>query len=225
MAGQGGNAGQSGRAGEGGSVALPVKVAHLPSRSAEVAFKTRARRATMGISWTATDAQPSAPLKLPASCGDGNRDPGEECDDGNQMGGDGCSQNCTPREAPSPCGNGRRDQVGNAMMGIQLDGDGCSATCLIEAQPPACGDGNRDPGEECDDGNQLDGDGCSAGQCSIKPNPGVRGMEIGIRLRNAMMGISWMAMDVRLIVNLRRTHPGAETDVKTAAKNVMMAIG
>ena len=36
------------------------------------------------------------------SCGDGNVDPGEECDDGNQVGGDGCSKDCK-QEAGFTC--------------------------------------------------------------------------------------------------------------------------
>ena len=49
------------------------------------------------------------------SCGDGNIDPGEDCDDGNQVSGDGCSSDCkkedgfvcttTPQADSSPCTN------------------------------------------------------------------------------------------------------------------------
>lgn len=39
-------------------------------------------------------------------CSDGVLSPGEECDDGNRVDGDGCDRNCTV----SRCGNGRRSQ-------------------------------------------------------------------------------------------------------------------
>jgi cysteine-rich repeat protein len=39
----------------------------------------------------------------PGHCGDGVRDPGEACDDGNTTGGDGCSADCKSTEV---CGNG-----------------------------------------------------------------------------------------------------------------------
>src|SRR5262245_36891691 len=36
------------------------------------------------------------------ACGNGKLDPGELCDDGNAINGDGCDNNCTP----TACGNG-----------------------------------------------------------------------------------------------------------------------
>ena len=91
-------------------------------------------------------------------CGNGqDTDPGEECDDGNTTGGDGCSATCQIEE----CGDGIV-QVG---LGEQCDDggtvseDGCSAICLIEE----CGDGTVQAGlgEQCDDSNTDSGDGCS----------------------------------------------------------------
>ena len=63
-------------------------------------------------------------------CGDGNLDPGEECDDGGTVNGDGCSSNCVIEF----CGDDIR-QVGLGEQcddGNNSDGDGCSATCLDE---------------------------------------------------------------------------------------------
>jgi uncharacterized repeat protein (TIGR03806 family) len=92
-------------------------------------------------------------------CGDGTVDTGEECDDGNNANGDGCSSAC----ALEFCGDGAVNNNGTEQCddGNNLDGDGCAFNCTIEIVP-ACGDGNVDTGEECDDGNTVSGDGCTA---------------------------------------------------------------
>jgi cysteine-rich repeat protein len=72
------------------------------------------------------------------SCGDGSIDPGEDCDDGNQLSGDGCSSSCKVE-----------------------DGFGC----ILTKQPDSsnlskcttrCGDGIVSAGEECDCGDPND---------------------------------------------------------------------
>src|SRR6266702_354185 len=64
---------------------------------------------------------------LTSTCGNGVVDPGEECDDGNIIGGDGCSADCKSTEV---CGNGIRD-VGEACDdGNLVNGDGCSGTSV-----------------------------------------------------------------------------------------------
>lgn len=68
-------------------------------------------------------------------CGDGNVDPGEECDDGNRTGGDGCSASCT---VESYCGDGNVDPGEQCDDGNNADGDGCSATCTIEFGGQGC---------------------------------------------------------------------------------------
>ena len=63
-------------------------------------------------------------------CGDGSIDPGEECDDGGYVNGDGCSSNCVIEF----CGDGI-PQVGLGEQcddGNGSDGDGCSSACLDE---------------------------------------------------------------------------------------------
>jgi len=88
------------------------------------------------------------------ACGDGILQPGEECDDGNNVDGDGCQADCTnPR-----CGDGILDAGEECDDGNNIDGDGCQADCTT----PYCGDGILDAGEQCDDGNNIDGDGCQA---------------------------------------------------------------
>jgi cysteine-rich repeat protein len=96
-------------------------------------------------------------------CGNGTVEPGEECDDGNDTVGDGCSSSCTIEPPPEICENSVDD-----------DGDGlvdcADPDCENDpaCSPPICGDGALDPGEECDDGNDTDGDGCSS-SCTIEP--------------------------------------------------------
>jgi len=121
-------------------------------------------------------------------CGNAVPEQGEECDDGNRINGDGCSDAC---EIESICGNDVLEEgeqcddgnlengdgcsdtcqiqniCGNSVLeegeacddGNLINGDGCSDTCQIES---ICGNGALDPGELCDDGNLEDGDGCSA---------------------------------------------------------------
>lgn len=70
-------------------------------------------------------------------CGDGERQPGEQCDCG-----------LDPATLPAGC---------SAVNGA--DGGECSAQCRWQA---VCGNQVVEPGEECDDGNTVGGDGCSA---------------------------------------------------------------
>lgn len=68
-------------------------------------------------------------------CGNGNLDPGEECDDGNNVGGDGCSASCT---VDSYCGDGNLDPGEGCDDGNTIDGDGCSAECTMEFGGEGC---------------------------------------------------------------------------------------
>jgi len=65
-------------------------------------------------------------------CGDGNLDAGEECDDGNNVDGDGCSAKCT---IDPYCGDGTVDAGEECDDGNNVDGDGCSAECTTEITP------------------------------------------------------------------------------------------
>jgi cysteine-rich repeat protein len=98
--------------------------------------------------WTAT-------VSCDDLCGNGVEDAPEQCDDGNDAGGDGCDENCIDEI----CGNNVVQAAAGETCddGNTVDGDGCGAGCLVE-----CGDGNTDTGEECDDGNTVSGDMCSA---------------------------------------------------------------
>ncbi|MCY1001153.1 DUF4215 domain-containing protein [Myxococcus sp. MISCRS1] len=116
--------------------------------------------------------------------GDGRIQPGEECDDGNTVSGDGCSATGTieagylchvPGRAcslASLCGNnevnpGEACDDGNTTQ----EGNGCSTTCDLSL----CGNGafnNRQwpnfDQEVCDDGNRTEGDGCNR-MCEVEP--------------------------------------------------------
>lgn len=100
----------------------------------------------------------------PPDCGDGTVDNDEECDDGNNTSGDGCSAACTNEGTPAAeCGDGTVDEGEECDDGNNMNGDGCSTTCIIDDAPTEeCGDETVDTGEECDDGNNMSGDGCSA---------------------------------------------------------------
>jgi cysteine-rich repeat protein len=135
-------------------------------------------------------------------CGDDTQDAGEECDDGNNLNGDGCDSNCVveycgdqkcndgedsnscPGDCPilTVCGDGTQDSGEECDDGNNLNGDGCDSNCVVEycgdnkcnngedssscvqdcPLPPVCGDGNTDVGEQCDDGNTNNGDGCDS---------------------------------------------------------------
>ena len=96
-------------------------------------------------------------------CGDGmTSDVGEQCDDGNTVGGDGCSATCQLEN----CGDGVTDDATETCDdGNTVSSDGCSAACQHEG----CGDGVLQSSEQCDDGNTVSGDGCSA-TCTFEPS-------------------------------------------------------
>jgi len=62
---------------------------------------------------------PPAP-PVAAVCGNGSRELGEQCDDGNTAGGDGCSATCTLEPKPAP----RVATIGtNVLQGLRMSGD------------------------------------------------------------------------------------------------------
>ncbi len=119
-------------------------------------------------------------------CGDGTLDSGngEECDDGDIEGGDGCSAICQNEGSASVgalCGDGIRDfnptQGGeDCDDGNGTSGDGCSRFCLNEGSTASvvaysvCGDGVVGMGEECDDGVTAGPDGVIDGADLVMEN-------------------------------------------------------
>jgi cysteine-rich repeat protein len=97
-------------------------------------------------------------------CGDGLVWAGnEECDDENNVDGDGCDSNCRWTGCPNGIVTG--DEV--CDDGNEIDGDDCDSNCT----EPACGNGitsvdGDGQDEECDDGNDMDGDGCDS-NCTV----------------------------------------------------------
>ncbi len=87
-------------------------------------------------------------------CGDGIVDPlmSEQCDDGNNVDGDGCT---------------------HCKIDVKCDGVGCAPGFKCNAQSGSCvsvcGNGVLDPGEACDDGNSVSNDGCSSA-CQVECN-------------------------------------------------------
>ena len=125
------------------------------------------------------------------TCGNGTLEALEECDDGNNTAGDGCSASCrveTDWACPTPgsacvskvaCGDGRIGGKEACDDHNTNDGDGCSADCT-KVEPgwacttpgvrcqPKCGDKLLTGWEECDDGNAVSGDGCTEA-CKLEP--------------------------------------------------------
>ncbi|MDD4319252.1 MAG: DUF4215 domain-containing protein [Candidatus Peribacteraceae bacterium] len=87
------------------------------------------------------------------ACGNGTIDAEEECDDGNAVNDDICSNTCKN----AVCGNGMKQGAEECDDGNQADEDGCTNLCSL----PACGDGIRQGAEECDDKNTVNEDGCT----------------------------------------------------------------
>ncbi|HJW75580.1 MAG TPA: DUF4215 domain-containing protein, partial [Thermoleophilia bacterium] len=85
-------------------------------------------------------------------CGDAQVGFSEECDDGNLVGGDGCSAQCEV-------------EPGFSCTSIVIEGGLVFSIC--SANPAGCGDAVRDESEQCDDGDLASGDGCSA-TCTIE---------------------------------------------------------
>ncbi|HXU82980.1 MAG TPA: DUF4215 domain-containing protein [Polyangia bacterium] len=139
----------------------------------------------------APDARSSdvlVPDIAPAVCGNSLLEGTEGCDDGNAVGGDGCSNGCNVEPdyvCPIPgkpcvrnvvCGDHRQNGGESCDDGNVTPGDGCNASCQVEsgwtcprggACRPKCGDGVLLAPEQCDDGNTTAGDGCSP-TCAIE---------------------------------------------------------
>jgi len=121
-------------------------------------------------------------------CGDGFVDlalNGEECDDGNDVDGDTCTNSCLEARCADgvlqvgveACDDGNTDDTDDCTSlcetarcgdtsvragleacddGNDDDTDGCTSACQL----PTCGDGALQSGETCDDGNTTDTDAC-----------------------------------------------------------------
>jgi cysteine-rich repeat protein len=129
---------------------------------------------------TPTDAGVDASLDGPNDdnpiCGNGFKEGIEQCDDGNDVGGDGCERDCTLSCKPGPegdkkcnddnpcngketCGPQNKCLPGTALAegGECGTGKSCKGGLCVDA---TCGDGIVNGSEECDDANTTSGDGC-----------------------------------------------------------------
>ncbi len=99
-------------------------------------------------------------------CGDGVKDSGEECDDGNAVDNDSCSNSCkTPLKACNQaCTSDSQCQSAYKCISGMCRNNSCSSE--TDCVCPNCGDGTKNTGEECDDHNNVDGDGCNA-DCTL----------------------------------------------------------
>jgi cysteine-rich repeat protein len=142
-------------------------------------------------SWSANDPIGAYELQIETYdvCGDGIQGATEQCDDGNDLSGDGCDSTCSlelgytcafPGQACelNICGDGFVGGGEGCDDGNDTPGDGCDAACQVEpdwacptpgnaCRPITCGDGFLDFPETCDDGNTASGDGCD-GTCQIE---------------------------------------------------------
>ncbi len=110
-----------------------------------------------------TRAEPGAPCEL--ACGDAHRGPGEACDDGNLVDGDGCSSLCEIESGwacsgdqghvstcEHTCGDGVLRIPGEQCDDGAANSDSAADACRTNCRFAHCGDGVVDDGEECDDG-------------------------------------------------------------------------
>jgi cysteine-rich repeat protein len=102
------------------------------------------------VTTTTTVTSTTTTTTMPEPCGNGALETGEECDDGNLIATDGCTDACTT------CGNDTVTAPEECDDGDLTSGDGCDANCT----PTGCGNNVVTPPETCDDGNTDLNDDC-----------------------------------------------------------------
>jgi hypothetical protein len=111
-------------------------------------------------------------------CGDGNVDPGEECDPpGSTVGDQICDENCRLQDIPPEpfCGDGNVDPGEECdPPGSTVGDQTCDENCQLQDIPvdPFCGDGNIDDGEQCGEPGLTcpAGNTCNTAQCICEPD-------------------------------------------------------
>ncbi len=112
-------------------------------------------------------------------CGNGNVDPGEQCDDGNGAAGDCCSATCQFEPEGQACDDGRVCTLastcsqGACLPGAPRDcsdGNACTADRCDEPAGMCMNDASLLTGASCDDGNACtQQDACGGGACQGAP--------------------------------------------------------
>ncbi len=77
-------------------------------------------------------SNPNEPLP---ACGNGSLEDGEQCDDGDNLSGDGCSKDCEIEE--DECGDSTLNAGEQCDDGNTQSGDGCDASCEVEGPSEA----------------------------------------------------------------------------------------
>ena len=105
-------------------------------------------------------------------CGDGNLDPGEECDDGNAINNDQCSNDCNYVPISPNCGNNLCDPNESCDLNTRCIGGGIFTPGECRVDCTYCGDGIIQSmlGEVCDDGNTNNEDSCN-NDCQVAVIP------------------------------------------------------
>jgi len=112
----------------------------------------------------------------PAVCGNGQLDPGEDCDDGNTANGDCCSSTCTFEPVSSPCDDGLFCTVNDVCNGAgqcggsARDCSGAGGQCSIgvcDEGSGSCLSQAANEGGSCSDDNACtQTDSCQSGVCT-----------------------------------------------------------
>ncbi|MBU1123801.1 DUF4215 domain-containing protein, partial [Patescibacteria group bacterium] len=123
----------------------------VPSEGCDINCPTGSRICKSG-----TD-QACVPVNV-SCCGNGWIDIGEECDDGNRINDDNCTNECMDNPI---CGDNNPQGDEECDDGNNVNDDECTNEC----KNPVCGDNILQSDEECDDGNTENYDGCSD-QCN-----------------------------------------------------------
>lgn len=106
-------------------------------------------------------------------CGDGevNQD-AEQCDDGNNTNGDGCSATCTTETTAPICGDGEVNQPSEQCDdGNNVDNDSCSNTCQLPPNVAQCGETcGGTSGNTCAAGSACTNGKCVLNVCAADPS-------------------------------------------------------
>lgn len=99
-------------------------------------------------------------------CGNGTVDPGEECDDGNTVSRDGCSNTCRSERANgATCNVGTQCRSGNCIDGVCCD-TACNGQCEACALPGRVGTCSAVTGTPVSPRTACTGSGACAGTCN-----------------------------------------------------------